>query len=352
VTSTATSSTSPAATAVEVRELAPGEEAAWDDYAAAHPRATFFHHHGWQDALRELSHRPVRLVAVRRGELRGVLPLCLARDHRGALGAWSLPHTVYGGPLADDDVAEAALGDAAHRFAVARGARRLELRNRYPSSLSLPAHPGYVTFERPLPPTPGELLATFNKGARAAVAQAARLGLEATTTGALDDFYPLLRASYRRLGTPVYPRRFLDAIRDRFADRVTVLIVRREGRALAGLYTLRFRDVMMPLFSGELAGARRLRAGNFMYHRVMEHAIALGVRRFDFGRSRLSHPGAVAFKRHLGGEEIPLPYQAWPDAPTGADPNRGGWPALRSLWRRLPAAVADRLGPVLVRRFP
>jgi FemAB-related protein (PEP-CTERM system-associated) len=339
--------------ALEVREVDAGQQPAWDAYVATHPCATFFHQHGWQEALRELRHRPVRLAAFRGREICGVLPVALARNHRGALTSYSLPHTVYGGPLADDAEGEQALCDAALRFTARGDAGRLELRNRHPTALELPVLDGYVTFERELPSSPRALLASFNKGAQAAVSQAERSGLRAVFNDDLDGFHRLLAASYRRLGTPVYPRHFLAAIKDRFPGQVSILMVHHGERPVAGIFALRFRDSLMPLFSGDLPEARPLRAGNFKYFHLMKHAIAAGLRRFDFGRSRLSHPGVVAFKRHLGFEPIPLPYQVWPDAPSdGADPNTGAWRALRSLWRRLPSGLADRLGPVLVRRFP
>ena len=282
-----------------------------------------------------------------------MLPLCIATGLRGRPPLISLPHTVYGGPLADDGEIERALWQAALDLALTKGVRRIELRNRHPTSLELAADPSYATFERELPLRAEDLFAGYAKGARSAVGQAERFGLETEWSDDLAAFHRLLAASYRRLGTPVYPLRFLLTIRDRFPDAVTLLFVRERGEPVAGVLSLRFRDSVMPLFSGELPRARRLRANNLKYHRLMAHAIEHGLRRFDFGRSRTSNPGAMAFKRHLGCTAIPLPYQVWPgDSVASPDPNRGKWLVARALWRWLPATVADRLGPLVVRRFP
>jgi FemAB-related protein (PEP-CTERM system-associated) len=356
VTETATSRSrpsSPSLVAIERNESGDVNAAAWDAYVETHPRATVCHRHGWLEALRALGHRPLRLVARRRGEVCGVLPVCGVRDHRGRRSLISLPHSNYGGPLADDEEIERLLWHAALRLADDRGASRVELRNRHPTALELPIESGYATFERDLPTDERTLRAGYNKGARAAIAHAERSGLESTLSDDLDAFHRLLAASYRRLGTPVYPRRLLGAVRDQLGDALSILLVQREGRAVAGAFALRFRDDMMALFSGDLPEARPLRANNLKYHRLMLHAVERGARRFDFGRSRASNPGAGAFKRHFGFTAIPLPYQVWPAAaPPGADPNTGAWLVLRALWRSLPAAVADRLGPLLVRRFP
>jgi FemAB-related protein (PEP-CTERM system-associated) len=331
-----------------------GREAqAWDAYVDAHPSATFFHRHGWLDALRALSHRPLRLIARRGDEVRGVLPLCLARGLRGRAALISLPHTVYGGPLAEDGEVERALWSTALDLARAKKAPRIELRNRHPTSLELASEPGYAAFERELPLRAGDLVAGYAKGARAAVGQAERFGLATEWSNDLAAFHRLLAASYRRLGTPVFPLSFLTAIRDRFPEDVALLFVRDGDDLVAGVLSLRFRDSVMPLFSGELPRARRLRANNLKYHRLMTHAIEHGVRRFDFGRSRTSNPGAMAFKRHFGCAAVPLPYQVWPGGGAyGPDPNLGPWLFARALWRSLPAPVADRLGPWVVRRFP
>ena len=292
-------------------------------------------------------------MATRRDEVCGVLPLCPAADLRGRRALISLPHTVYGGPLADDVEVERALWNAALELGRANGARRLELRNRHPTTLELATEPGYATFERELPPRANELLAGYSKGARAAVGQAERFGLETEWSDDLAAFHRLLAASYRRLGTPVFPLRFLLAIRDRFPDDVDILIVRERDEPVAGVLSIRFRDSVMPLFSGDLPRARRLRANNLKFHRLLSHAIEHGLRRFDFGRSRTSNPGAMAFKRHFGCAAIPLPYQVWPgESVASPDPNRGAWLFARALWRSLPAPIADRLGPLVVRRFP
>lgn len=334
-----------------VRELQEGEGPAWDDYVAAHPRATFFHRFAWRAVLGALGHRVIHLVAERRGAIRGVLPLGAARDLRLARGLYSLPHTVYGGPLGDDGESEAALLAAARQLARRLGARRLELRNRHPTTLDLPRHFGFVTCERPLPARASDLPASFNPGARAALAQARRAGLDIDFAAGVEEFHPLLAATYRRLGTPLFPRGFVAAIRAAFPDDSEIAVVRRAGRPVAAALTLRWRDAVMPLFSAETMSGRAVRADNFKYLRLMERAIDRGATRFDFGRSRRTNPGAIAFKRHLGGEVIELPYQVDGVAAT-ADPNGYVYRQLRRLWRRLPPAAGERLGPVLLRRFP
>jgi len=341
-----------------VRTFRAEDSPAWEAFVAGHPRATFFHQLGWKRVLETaFGHRPHYLVAEGAGGLRGVLPLFLCRTLRGRLELHSLPHSVYGGPLGTDADAEHALVEAAASLAAERGARSLELRNRHASLVALPALEGCVTFEKELPASPGDVYRTLPKKARETINQARkRHRLDADFEGTLDEFYPLLAASYAKLGTPVFPRRFFSAMLRRFPESSSILLVRHEGRAVAGVLSMTFRGTMMPLYSGEAPAAPRLKANNFKYFRLMERAVELGLRRFDFGRSRLSNAGVVEFKRNQGFSPEALPYQRaefgeGAGAPP-ADPNAGVFPRLRALWSRLPLPLANAAGPGLVRFFP
>ncbi|MGQ0613238.1 MAG: FemAB family XrtA/PEP-CTERM system-associated protein [Planctomycetaceae bacterium] len=346
------------AAGLEVRELQPSDASAWEAFVQAHPRATFFHQLGWKRVLETtFGHRARYLVAVDAGGLRGILPLFLCRTLRGRVELHSLPHSVYGGPVGADHAAEHALADAALALAAERGATSLEFRNRHANLLALPSLEGCATFEKELPGSVEEVYKTFPKKAREMINQARkRHKLEADFEGTLEEFYPLLAASYKKLGTPVFPRRFFAAMARRFPRDCSILLVRHSGRAVAGVLSMAFRGTMMPLYSGEAAGVHALKANNFKYFRLMERAVELGMRRFDFGRSRLSNAGVVDFKCNQGFVVEALPYQrlglaeAAEAAPS--DPNTGVYPKLRSLWSHLPLPLANAAGPALIRFFP
>lgn len=339
-----------------VRPLAPADARAWDDYVLAHPRATFFHQLGWKRVLeRTFGFEPRYLLAERAGRVAGVLPLFVCPAGRGRAALLSLPHTVYGGPVGDDAEAETALLAAARALGARVGATRLEFRNRHPNALPLAPLRGFVTFEKPLPARVEEVSRSFPKKAREALHQATkRHALRADFDGDPDRFYPLLADSFHRLGTPVFPRSFFDAIFREFPAATSILLVLHEGRAMAGVLSVGFRDLMMPLYSGEADGAARLRPNNFKYFRLMEHAVERGFRRFDFGRSRIRNEGVVRFKLNQGFPMEELPYQVDDEEGGGgrADPHSGAFRLVRRAWSMLPRAVATRLGPSVVRRFP
>jgi FemAB-related protein (PEP-CTERM system-associated) len=323
---------------------------AWDAFVNAHPRATFFHQTGYRRVLEEtFGYEPHYLAAWRGDRLCGVLPLFACRSLKGRRKLYSLPHTVYGGIVGEDRETEEALLAAARGL----GLGPIELRNRHAGLVELPRLEGFVTFEKPLPATAAEVYRTFPKKAREAINQATkRWKLEADFAADLDTFYDLLAASYLSLGTPVFPKRLFAALQRHFPGATSILVVRHEGRPVAGVMSVTFRSLMMPLYSGEIPDATQLKANNFKYMRLMERAVETGLTRFDFGRSRLSNEGVVRFKCNQGFEAEPLPYQADDAHGEGADPNRGIFAKVRRIWTRLPPRVARAIGPRIVRYFP
>jgi hypothetical protein len=266
----------------------------------------------------------------------------------------SLPHTNFAGPIGDDAESENALVSAAQDLAQRIGATALVLKNRYLGLVELPQLPAFVTFEKDVPGSRQDILRSFNKGARYRVKRSAsRDGLTASIGFELKTFYELLASSYQRLGTPLYPRRFFEAILDHFHTSAAILIVRHGNKPVAGVLAVSFRDTMTSLFSGEAAGVRNLGPNPFKYFSLMEWALDEGLERYNFGRTRLSNPGVLDFKRHLGFEPIALPYMIVSNACSPLpDPNRGSFNLASRVWSHFPRPVAERLGPLVVSLFP
>ena len=64
-----------------VKELDPAGIAAWDAFVESCPDATFYHRAGWKEVIEKtFGHRCYFLQAERDGEIRGVLPLVLAKS--------------------------------------------------------------------------------------------------------------------------------------------------------------------------------------------------------------------------------------------------------------------------------
>jgi hypothetical protein len=92
-------------------------------------------------------------------------------------------------------------------------------------------------------------------------------------------------------------------------------------------------------------------ANDRMYFELMLHARRKLCTHFDFGRSKTGS-GAYDFKRNWGFEPEPLDYACWTAsgaAPRDADPTSAKHALQIALWRKLPLALASRIGPSIAR---
>jgi FemAB-related protein (PEP-CTERM system-associated) len=176
------------------------------------------------------------------------------------------------------------------------------------------------------------------------------LTIEAGTgRAALDAHYAMYSESVRNLGTPVFPRRLFEAMIE--ALDADILTAFHQGRPVSSVLSFYHGGAGRPYWGGGRHAARRLRANERLYYELMLHARRRGCTRFDFGRSKTGS-GPWAFKKNWGFEPEPLSYASW-TAPGAerrdADPTSAKHAARIALWRRLPLAIANRLGPPIAR---
>ena len=348
--------TSPPARAPVIVREEPVAPDGWDAYVSGRPEATFFHRIGWLDRVsRVCRYRALPLVARRDGAVVGVLPLAVVPALPWGRSLVSSPQAVYGGPVADDQTALAALIGHARGIAERLGAGYVEYRNLAPLP-ELASKDLYVTFRRAIAPTEAENMAAIPRNQRRSIRIGQKSGLTVTIGGAelLDDFFAIYSTSVRNLGTPVFPRALFAALLDEFAAESSILVVRREGRAVAAVLTFYHRDEVLPYYGGSLREEYRYGVNDVMYWRLLLDGMERGARVFDFGRSKRGS-GSFEFKRHWGFEPTPLWYQfdlvgrqTVPDL----SPKNPRFSLAIDAWKRMPLWLSRRLGPAIVRYFP
>ena len=106
-------------TTVAVRPFGLADRAAWNAFVHSHPEGTFFHLAEWQYVLQTaFGHSAHYLLAESAaGEIRGVLPLAQVKSLLFGNALVSTPFCVYGGIVALDAAAHAALERAACELA-------------------------------------------------------------------------------------------------------------------------------------------------------------------------------------------------------------------------------------------
>ena len=290
-----------AVTALDLSD--PAQARAAEEFVAGRPDATPFHRPAWLRAIeRATGNRAYMLAAVASsGQIRGLLPLTYMKSRLFGSALVSAGFAVDGGILADDSRAIQALGNAAQGLAREWGAGSIEMRGGPAPSAEWTLHEGsHLGFVRPIAADDeAELLAIPRKHRaelRKALANPA-LRVEAGRTQALiRDHYRVYSESVRNLGTPVFPARLFREVLDQFGKQADILAIYDGDRPVSAVLTLYHADRVMPFWGGGISDARRLRSNELMYYRLMGHGRAVGMRLFDFGRSKTGS-GQAAWKK-------------------------------------------------------
>ena len=327
--------------------------ARWDDFVLACPEGTFFHRAGWQKIVRDVFHHETYfLYAEAAGRICGVLPLAHVKSLLFGNSLVGLPFAVYGGVAVNDANAAEALEREAQRLALELGVAHLELRNVKRRHPDWPLQELYVTFRKPILPDEQDNMLAIPRKQRAMVRKGLKHGLQSEIDGSVDRFFALYASNVHRHGTPALPRRYFEALREVFAAHTEVMTVSdAQRRPLSAVMSFYFRDEVLPYYAGDDESARELAANDFKYWELMRRACARGIKIFDYGRSKRG-TGSYAFKKNWGFEPLPLHYEYClykRDAVPQNNPSNARYRFLIEAWRRMPIALANRVGPLVVR---
>ncbi len=340
---------------LQLKLMQPGDRPRWDAFVQRCPEATFFHRAGWQQVIEQaFGHRTWFYYVEQDGQIQGVLPLAQIKSRLFGHSLAALPFCVYGGVAALSEPARAMLDQAAQRLAKELGAGHLEYRH-------LNATPGagadwhgsdlYVTFRKAIVADDEANMNAIPRKQRAMVRKGIKCGLQGVVEQDVERFFTAYSNSVHRLGTPVFSKRYFALLKQVFGDDCEVRSIVRGEELVGGVLSFFFRDEVLPYYGGGMPLAREVAGNDFMYWNLMQAAAARGCRLFDFGRSKRG-TGAYDFKHNWGFEATPLAYayqlhaaRALPDV----NPLNPKYQLMIKVWRRLPLALANFIGPYIVK---
>ena len=332
--------------------------AAWNSFVEGAANASAYHRYEWRRVITDVFGHETCYFAARdsRGEIHGVLPTVRLRSRLFGDFFVSMPYFNYGGVLAARDDAADALIDAAAGRAEELGAGHLELRHRANVKPAWPVRTDKVAMYLRLPGNPDALGKQLGSKLRSQIKRPQKEGAVGTNGGRelLDEFYAVFSRNMRDLGTPVYPRRWFAAILDAFPDRTRVFVVRHGGKPVAAAMLVGDRKHLEIPWASSLRESNSIGVNMLLYWNVLEYACAQGYQVFDFGRSTLDS-GTFKFKSQWGAQPQQLYWHYWMKdggEPPVINPSNPKYRLAVAAWQRLPLAVANRLGPLLVRNLP
>jgi serine/alanine adding enzyme len=330
---------------------------AWQEFVERHEECSNYHRWGWKQVIeRSFGWPTFYLLAKSDKHIRGILPLVWQRSRLFGSFVTSLPFLNCGGVVAESREAKEALVAEAITIAKSKGAKYLELRQRFDPGLSLPAKTHKVAMVLSVEPNSEAMSAALPHKVRTDIRKSMKSGLDVQFGGAelLAVFYEVFAKNMRDLGTPVYGRNFFAEIFKAFPQDSYICLVRHHDKPIAVSFLSEYRGTIEALWSSSLYEFSHLKPNMFLYWSILCFAGEKGFRTFDFGRSSVGS-GTYRFKKQWGSQEVPLHWVYW--VPEGAalpelnNENPRYQMAIR-IWQKLPVSFTKLVGPPIVKCLP
>jgi FemAB-related protein (PEP-CTERM system-associated) len=326
----------------------------WDALATT-VSGTYCHLFGWKQVFERAYGLQTHYLSFRSADAwLGVLPVAvMPRLPGGVVKAVSLPYCNYGGLLTAPGVDAEALKAAAIKYLGDIGVDKIEFRDLAPGM----ADAGEVTMVLTFPATSELLWKQLNDNVRRNIRKAEKAGLTLRWgRDQVDELYSIFADNMGRLGTPVHSPKFIQEIVANLSDWCNVLTVRYEDRAIGAMLIFYFGDTWSDPLVSCLDEYNKFSPNMLIHWEAVKSAFDAKAKLFDFGRSH-KESGTYRFKKQWGANEVALNYHSYkngallPSASTDFYRSKSA-SRLADIWRRLPAAVQGRLGPVVRRWLP
>jgi FemAB-related protein (PEP-CTERM system-associated) len=271
----------------------------------------------------------------------------------------SLPFFQRGGAIADSQLIESELVQAAATYGSKLGVDFIEYRDDIPRK-DLPEPSAVQTHKvnmvLPLPATQEDLWQGFTSKLRAQIRRAQREHAEVFIGGKeyLNDFYSVYSRNMRDLGSPVQSKHFIKNILLHFPHNSWLIIIKLQQRPVAAGFLLGSGDTMEIPLASTIRDVNHLSMNMFLYWEVLKFSIKQNYSQFDFGRSS-KNAGTYRFKQQWGAKPKQLYWHYWlgnSETPPSMNPSNPRYALIIKLWKRLPMVLANLLGPAIVKNLP
>lgn len=330
----------------------------WDRYVASHAEATNYHRAAWRRVIeKSFGHRTHYLAAADGdGHIRGILPLVHMRSKLFGSFLVSLPFFNYGGLLADSAATAKLLLQKAGELRSETAAEYVELRHRGAVIDSLPSKQHKVTMILNLGESEEAQWKGFNAKLRNQVRKAEKSGLVPILGGLelLDGFYDVFARNMRDLGTPVYNKSFFRNIISAFPENTRIISIKLGQKTIASGILTWFKDTLEVPWASSIRDYREMCPNNLLYWEAIKFAIQIKSTKFDFGRSTPGE-GTYRFKKQWGAEPVQLYWQyLLRDGKKMPELNNKNpkYEMAIKVWQKLPLALTNLLGPMIVKNIP
>jgi hypothetical protein len=321
-----------------------------------HSESSIFHTRGWLNALqRTYGYAPIVFTSSPPGAaLSNGLLFCDIHTWIGGRRLVSLPFSDHCAPLGDWSKDLSSMLTGLKEAAKERRWRYIEFRTAdalVSEADSFQKTEGFRFHRLDLRPSLEDLFRGFHKNCvqrKIHRAEREQLSCQAGRSAALlDQFYGLFLMTRRRLGLPPQPLSWFRHLIGFLGESLTIYIAYCRNTPIAGIITLRHKDVLVYKYGASDYDFRQLGGTQLAFWNAIQDAKRSGLREMDFGRSDLDDSGLITFKDRWGARSSALDY--WQYSRRPAEASRSRWPAklVKPLFRHLPDGILRTAGKML-----
>jgi Acetyltransferase (GNAT) domain len=341
-------------------EINPLLDSRWPAFLQENPRASIFHTSGWLDALkRTYGYEPVAYTtSPPEAPLNNGWAFCRVYSWLTGHRAVSLPFSDHCDPLvpqqSDFDLLLRRMSEGQERLRWKYVEFRPPTVDFVPTAGFQPSQT-FCLHRLDLEAGLEELFRHLHKDStQRKIQRAEREGLaysEGRSSELLEQFYGLLQLSRRRHYLPPQPFDWFSNLLACLGDSAKLRVASHQGRPVAGILTLCFKDSMFYKYGGSDAAFHNLGGMHLCLWRAIQDAKSMGLKVFDLGRSDSEDAGLIAFKDRWGAQRHGLTYFRRWLVPPNASRSSLRMPRARRAVAHVPGPLLRAAGRFLYRHL-
>jgi Acetyltransferase (GNAT) domain len=348
---------------VAVHLIDPLTDPRWPGLLERHPNASIFHTPEWLQALqRTYAYEAVVYTTSGPGqELTNGIPFCRIQSWLTGQRLVALPFADHCQPLVDQPEELSNLCSALEEDGRKALWKYIELRPLEADKKVLEQQTGFRASEEfcfhtlDLRPDLSELLRGLHPSCvRRPIRRAERERLtyeQGRSEALLAKFYHLLVMTRRRHQLPPQPVLWFSNLISCLGERLTIRVASKNGRPVAGIITLSYKDCMVYKYGGSDPQCYHMGGMIALLWQAVQEAKHQGATDFDMGRSACNQTGLVSFKDHWGALRSTITYYRYPTtrSTNAVDDWKGCM--VKRLFAHAPAQVLTAAGRLLYRHM-
>lgn len=337
------------------------DKESWNKFVQSASHSSIYHTLEWEKVIEETyGYKPnYFFVKNDRGEVTGIMPLFEVKSLIFGNRLVSLPFSYCAGALYTNIESAAKLLNHAIDLTIEQDFDYLEIKQdrSYLEKSKLIKTEEYVTSIIKLSKNSDDIWKNMNKDKKRGIKKAYEKGLivrELSNKEELKEFYSMVLETRKMQGVPPYPFSFFENMYKHMKHDLKIFFSCYKGDPIAGGIFQLHKDNILYGYGMNLKDESLLKLYpmNILIWEAIKWACNNNYKTFDFGLTPIKHESLLYFKSSWGTENIKVPYYYYlnkADHPPDFDPTSSKFKLMTGIWKKIPTAVAKKIGPYMIR---